>query len=69
MERWIIEQRRKTCLACPLEKTCVAIRDVALWFSEAPTCPLNKLASRNEAIAARAWPAGVEPISGCCDPP
>jgi hypothetical protein len=36
-------------------------------LSEAPTCPLDKLASRSDEIAAKAWPEGAQQISGCCD--
>lgn len=63
--RWIVDQRLAICRACSDQKTCQAKFEIV---QEVPACPLNKLPSKADAIAARAWPAGVERISGCCDP-
>jgi hypothetical protein len=35
--------------------------------TEAPACPLNRLPSRADEIAAKAWPEGAQQVSGCCD--
>lgn len=67
MESWIVEHRRQTCTACEFRPNCHAWSVPAFFFAEAPECPKGKIASRNAAIAARAWPAGVDPVSGCCD--
>ena len=61
----------RLCVACP--------RRCPLWAVESrrdePRCPLGRLpgfakwwAAREE-IAAKAWPPGVDHVSGCCDNP
>ena len=62
--RWIVDKRVKTCLACERQTTCTARFDIA---TEAPQCPLKRLATRDEEVAARAWPEGAQQVSGCCD--
>lgn len=64
MEDWIIQSRRKVCLACELVKTCRAMPSI---FKEATDCPKGAHQPRYEAIAARAWPSDKPAISGCCD--
>lgn len=62
--RWIVDKRIKTCLACERQTTCTARFDIA---AEAPQCPLKRLATRDEEVAAKAWPEGAQQVSGCCD--
>jgi len=62
--RWLVDKRTAICLSCHQRTGCVARYQI---LSEAPTCPLNKLASRSDEIAAKAWPEGAQQISGCCD--
>lgn len=65
MENWIVQNRRKICIACEAVKTCAVMP--ASIFKEQSDCPKSLHSPRHEEIAARAWPAGVETISGCCD--
>ncbi len=65
MESWIVDNRHKTCLQCPQVKECKAALFI---FTENSPCPLSKHPTRAEEIAERAWPSGVDRISGCCDP-
>jgi hypothetical protein len=70
IERWIVAQRRATCLACAQAAACEAAPGILpSLFAETTRCPLALHPSRDEAIAARAWPADAPPVSGCCDPP
>ena len=64
VERWLSLKRHAVCVACPQIKTCDAVPSI---FSPVSACPLQKHPSRDEEIAARAWPATAEPVSGCCD--
>lgn len=64
MESWIVESRRKTCIACEKREGCEVVHTILL---EVSACPLALHPSRIDAISARAWPAGVDAISGCCD--
>lgn len=61
---WLVDKRVQTCAACQEQSGCVAKFDVA---TEAPACPLNRLPSKVDEIAARAWPEGAQQVSGCCD--
>ena len=63
---WLANQRDKTCATCPQVAGC----DVSIRILEdAPPCPRGVLPSKANAIAERAWPSGVDRLSGCCDPP
>ena len=61
---WVVDKRVQICAACQEQSGCVAKFDIA---TEAPACPVNKLPSKGDEIAAMAWPAGASPVSGCCD--
>jgi len=60
----IVQERIAICSACEQRPTCKARFQI---LDETPRCPLNKLRSKADLIAAKAWPPGVERISGCCD--
>ena len=62
--RWILDKRIATCLDCDRQTTCTARFRI---LHDAPQCPLGRLATRDEEVAARAWPDGAEQASGCCD--
>lgn len=63
---WLIYQRDQICANCSQVDGCpVAIR----ILEDAPPCPRGALLSKADAIAERAWPSGVDQLSGCCDPP
>jgi hypothetical protein len=62
--RWILDKRLKTCLACEQQATCTARFEI---LAEAPRCPLGRLASRADEVAAKAWPESAQQVSGCCD--
>jgi hypothetical protein len=62
--RWLVDKRIAICLSCYQRTGCVARFQI---LSEAPTCPLNKLPSKADEIAAKAWPEGAPQASGCCD--
>ena len=62
--RGLIDKRTAICLSCYQRTGCVARFQI---LSEAPTCPLNKLPSKADEIAAKAWPEGAPQVSGCCD--
>ena len=61
---WIVDKRVQLCAACQEQSGCAIKFDVA---TEAPACPLNRLPSKADEIAAMAWPEGAQQISGCCD--
>ena len=61
---WLADKRSQTCLDCEKYGGCPVRWDI---LQNAPKCPLNKLPSKDEEIAARAWPQDVDRISGCCD--
>jgi hypothetical protein len=62
--RWLVNDRQRTCSACAKRTECRAIPSI---LAERTLCPLGRHLPAQEAIAARAWPEGVERISGCCD--
>lgn len=62
--QWIADKRAGLCLACDRYAGCPTRWDI---LQEAPQCPLGKLPSRDDEIAARAWPTTMESVSGCCD--
>ena len=62
--RWIVDKRISICLSCEQATTCTARFEI---LNEAPMCPLKRIASKADEIAARAWPDGAQQISGCCD--
>jgi len=62
--RWLVDKRMQTCAECERTTECKSKFEV---LNEAPNCPLGKLPSRDDEIASRAWPDGVQPVSGCCD--
>lgn len=62
--RWILDKRIKVCLSCDRHSSCPARFQI---LDDAPRCPLKLLPSRDEEVAARAWPSGVPEVSGCCD--
>jgi hypothetical protein len=62
---WLAQQRAQTCARCEDKRTCPR----ALYILESdPQCPRGLLPNVLDAIAARAWPEGVDAVSGCCDP-
>ena len=63
--RWLIDKRLSVCANCEQQWHCAVCYQV---LDDAPECPLGLLPSRADEVAARAWPAGVPEISGCCDP-
>ena len=69
IESWIVQSRRKTCLRCERLPKCDAAGIIHSIFREQSACPLRLHPTRLDAVAARAWPGGAQPISGCCDPP
>jgi hypothetical protein len=62
--QWIADKRAQVCLSCDRYAGCPTRWDI---LADKPQCPLGKLPSRDEEVAARAWPAGAQPVSGCCD--
>ena len=60
----IVEERIAICSSCEKRSNCKARFEI---LDEFPRCPLNKLQSKADLIAHKAWPPGVEKISGCCD--
>jgi len=61
--RWLAEQRHSTCASCVDKDACAGKYTI---LQEVPACPLGKLASKLDAIAARAWPAGAPEPTDCC---
>lgn len=61
---WVVNNRLQICIVCDSYDGCTE-----KWgmFIDAPKCPLGKIKTAAEEIAARAWPAGAAPVSGCCD--
>lgn len=64
IQRWLVDKRLSVCAQCQQATKCVVRFDV---LADAPQCPLRKLATRDEEVAAKAWPQGAEQASGCCD--
>lgn len=64
---WLVESRRQICIKCEAVADC-PIAFVGYFVDPSP-CPRKAHPSWPDAIAAKAWPVGVEPVSGCCDPP
>ena len=62
--RWLVDKRLQICAQCERATVCLGRFEVA---EEAPQCPLKQLATRDEEVAAKAWPQGVNSVSGCCD--
>jgi len=62
--RWIVEKRLRTCQQCEQLRHCSASMNL---FENSTGCPIGAHKSISDEIAARAWPEGVEAISGCCD--
>lgn len=62
--RWLVDKRLAICAQCEQATEC-GVRFQIL--QDAPDCPLKRLAARSEEVAAIAWPAGAESVSGCCD--
>lgn len=62
--QWVADKRSGVCLNCDQYAGCSGRWDI---LAEAPNCPLGKLPSVGDEIAARAWPDGADPVSGCCD--
>jgi hypothetical protein len=61
---WIVDKRAAICAKCERGQNCGARFGIA---NAAPPCPLKLLPTEQEEIAARAWPEGAQPVSGCCD--
>ena len=61
----IILTRQQTCAACPEQPTC---RAKFRMLEDDMQCPQGRQRTKADLIAARAWPEGVDRISGCCDP-
>jgi hypothetical protein len=62
--RWLVDKRLQICAQCERTTEC-EVRFQLL--QDAPECPLKLLANRDDEVTARAWPAGAESVSGCCD--
>lgn len=62
--RWLVDKRLQICAQCERTTECRVRFEV---LTEAPQCPLKRLATRDEEVAANAWPEGAQPVSGCCD--
>lgn len=62
--RWILDKRIAICLDCDHQTTCAARFQI---LKDAPQCPLGRLPTREQEVAAKAWPEGAERASGCCD--
>ena len=63
---WMVNERRKICLACKEKETCPVLRVGEIWFSDANKCPLGLLKSFADMKLEKAFPPGIEPITGCC---
>lgn len=61
--RWLIDQRHATCLSCLDKGACQSKYGL---LQADPACPLGKLPTLADAIAARAWPEGAPAPSDCC---
>ena len=61
---WLIQKRAQQCGACYQQRECKA--KIAI-MRETVDCPRGVIQPAAEEIAAKAWPAGAQPISGCCD--
>jgi hypothetical protein len=62
--RWLVDKRMQICAQCERATECKGKFEA---LNEAPNCPLKKLATRDDEVAARAWPDAAEVVSGCCD--
>ena len=61
----ILKKRHDICQQCAQVSACVVKNALA---DLAPACPLDKLPTlADELTWARAWPEGVQAVSGCCD--
>jgi len=68
VEGWIVKARLATCLKCELRADCEQTAGrIASLLAEVTTCPKGLHPSRDEAVAARAWPEAAPKASGCCD--
>lgn len=63
---WMVNERRKICLACKMYPTCPVVRDGEIWFIDVPRCPLNLLKSFADMKWEKSFPPHIEPITGCC---
>jgi len=61
--RWLVDKRHQTCLECLDNRTCNAQYRM---LTPDPRCPLGKLPTLSDAIAARAWPESAPPVTDCC---
>ena len=61
---WLIDKRLNICAKCERTTEC-AVRFQIL--EGAPKCPIGLLASNGDEVALKAWPAGADKASGCCD--
>lgn len=62
--RWLVDKRLQICAQCEQATECVVRFQL---LEDAPKCPLKRLATREQEVAAKAWPEGAERASGCCD--
>ena len=62
--RWLVESRWKTCQQCDQLRDCTASQNL---FEDVTGCPKNAHLDIVEAIRQRAWPDGIDAVSGCCD--
>jgi hypothetical protein len=62
---WLVQDRAQACGRCAEKAGCAQSLRI---LQDDPECPRGTLLSRLHAIAARAWPEGVDRLSGCCDP-
>jgi len=68
VEGWIVKARLATCLKCRHRAECEKTAGrIASLTAEVTTCPMGWHPSRDEAVAARAWPETAPKVSGCCD--
>lgn len=69
--RWLTEERRKTCMACSHKADCK--QAFCGYFSNVSACPIGAHPTLKDRLAEleakheKAFPPGVDPISGCCD--
>lgn len=61
---WLVDKRLSVCAQCERTTECNARFEI---LEDAPECPIKRLATRDEEVAAKAWPEGAESVSGCCD--
>jgi len=62
---WLAQDRQRICSECLQKADCKA---KFLMLHDDMQCQEGRQLTKDDAIAARAWPQGADRISGCCDP-